>query len=143
MLAFRPSLRRRTAGGNLDGAKNLGIAGGTVQMPRRVTVSTALIPQRQLDWAFTSAQSSQALAPGLTSPLFGYQSSNGPLVGNGGFDIEFHDTGTRLDAIFGIPVAGAAAPEPLSLLLFGSGFVGLITWGKWSKTEVEIRREGI
>jgi hypothetical protein len=121
-------------GNNLDGAKNLGISGSTVSDAQRVTVSTALIPQRQLDWAFTSAQPSQALAPGLTSPLFGFQSSSGPLVGNGGFEIEFHGTGTRPDAIFGIPVAGAAAPEPLSLLLFGSGFVGLLARGRRSKT---------
>lgn len=117
-------------GGNLDGAKNLGIAGSTVSEAQRVTVSTALIPQRPLDWTFTSAQAGQALAPGLTSPLLGYQSSNGPIVGNAGFEIEFHDTATRPDAITGIPVAGATAPEPMSLLFFGSGFGGLIAFGR-------------
>ena len=124
-------------GGNLDGAKNLGIAGSTVSEAQRVTVSTALIPQRTLDWTFTSAQAGQALAPGLTSPLFGYQSSNGPIIGNAGVEIEFHGTGTRPDAIFGIPVAGAAAPEPMSVLLFGSGFGGFIALRKWRPFRAE------
>ena len=122
-------------GKNLDGSKALGFAGSTVSDAQRVTISTALIPQRQLDWTFTSAQSSQGLAPGLTSPLFGYQSSSGPLIGNAGFEIEFHDTATRPDAIFGIPVSGSvSAPEPMTFLIFGSGFVGLLAWGKRGRT---------
>jgi hypothetical protein len=122
-------------GKNLDGAKNLGIGGITVSDAQRVTVSTTLTSQRAPDWTFTSAQPSQALAPGLTSPLFGYQSSNGPLIGTGGFEIEFHDTGTRPDAIFGIPIAGGvSAPEPTSLLLIGSGFLGLVAYRTRSRT---------
>jgi hypothetical protein len=121
-------------GKNLDGAKNLGIGAITVSDVQRVTVSTTLTSQRALDWTFTSAQPSQALAPGLTSPLFGYQSSSGPLIGTGGFEIEFHDTATRPDAIFGIPVAGGvSAPEPMSLLLIGSGFLGLVAYRTRSK----------
>jgi hypothetical protein len=122
-------------GKNLDGAKNLSIAGTTVSDAQRVTVSTTFSSQLALGWTFTSAQPSQALAPGLVSPLFGYQSASGPLIGNGGFDIEFHDTGTRPDAILGIPIAGGtAAPEPMSLLLVGSGFVGVVAWKMRSKT---------
>lgn len=122
-------------GKNLDGSKGLGFAGSAVSDAQRVTISTTLIPQRQLDWTFTSASSSQGLAPGLTSPLFGYQSASGPLIGNGGFEIEFHDTGTRPDAILGIPVSGGvSAPEPATLLIFGSGFLGLLARGKRSRS---------
>ena len=118
-------------GKNLDGSQALNFAGSTVSDAQRVTVSTALIPERAPDWAFASAQGSQGLTAGLISPLFGYQSSTGPLIGNGGFDVAFHDTGTRPDALFGIPVGGGSvsAPEPTTLLMFGSGLVGLLARG--------------
>lgn len=114
-------------GGDLDGVQDLGIAGRTVSNAERVTVSTSLTSlgqQGQLGWSFSSQNSQQGLTGGFTSPLFGYQSPSGPTVGNAVITV-----GDRFtpDVVFGIPVA---ASEPLSVLLFASGLMGLAAWGR-------------
>ena len=65
----------------------------------------------------------------------GYQSSSGPLIKNGGFDVAIHDTGTRPEAVSGISISGGvSAPEPMSLLLVGPGSTELVASRMRSKT---------
>jgi hypothetical protein len=98
-------------GGDLDGARSFGLA-VRENSSSSVNVRTS---GRGLAWQFNG------LTSGLTSPVFGYQSTHGP-----GFSFAAEQY------IFGVGetmvVPGATAPEPLSLLVVTSGLVALLWW---------------
>ncbi|HJR75359.1 MAG TPA: hypothetical protein VJ805_00225 [Nitrospiraceae bacterium] len=97
-------------GGDLDGAKNFGLAVRNMSSP--VNVRTV---GRGLNWQFSG------FASGLTSPVFGYQSPDGP-----GFAFAGERFLLGVGETMGVP--GATAPEPLSLLLVASGLIPWIWW---------------
>jgi hypothetical protein len=97
-------------GGDLDGAKSFGLA--VRQNSSSVNVRTI---GRSLNWQFSG------FASGLTSPVFGYQSPDGPGFA---FAAESYVLGVGETTV----VPGAAAPEPLSLLVVASGLLALLWW---------------
>jgi hypothetical protein len=97
-------------GGDLDGAKNFGLAVRSMSSP--VNVRTA---GRGLNWQFSG------FASGQTSPVFGYQSPDGPGFAFGAERFILGVGETML-------VPGATAPEPLSLLLVASGLIAWLWW---------------
>jgi hypothetical protein len=76
----------------------------------------------------------QGLAPGLTSSLFGYQSDNGPIFTTGLLQGDVFGPGGTFAAPISMFVAvpGAGAPEPGTMLLIGSGALGLFAW-RWKQ----------
>jgi len=100
-------------GGDLDGAKGFGL-GVRQDSSSGVNVRTS---GTGLRWEFSG------LASGLTSPLFGYQSPDGP---GSAFAAESLILGVGETMV----VPGAVAPEPASLLVLACGLVGLLWWRK-------------
>jgi hypothetical protein len=98
-------------GGDLDGAKNFGLA------VRRDPSSPVNVRSsgRGLNWQFSG------FASGLTSPVFGYQSPDGPghAFGEESFTLGVGET---------MAVPGATAPEPLSMLVVMSGLLAFLWW---------------
>lgn len=110
------------AGGNLDGAKHFGIAVSANAAPGTTVSASAqsLAPGNQIAWAFTSTGSFVG-----TTPVFGYQSLNGPALGTG--VLGGVAPGPRIrEWVSGI--ATSTAPEPSTALLIGSGLFGLFAW---------------
>lgn len=99
------------AGGDLDGAKGFGLA---VRQASSSPVDVRASGMG-LSWEFTG------LNRGLTSPLFGYQSPDGPGFA---FAEELFVLGVGETMV----VPGATAPEPLSLLVMVSGLLPLVWW---------------
>lgn len=109
-------------GNNLQGAGSFGIAGTTVSGNSLINVAASPFGARDVSWQFQSQAG--GIAPGATSPLLGYQTNDGPVIGSGIISGRFAD-GT----FFSTGVSGiAVAPEPGTILLLGSGLVGLIGW---------------
>ena len=112
-----PSCAGDGPGGDLDRAKGFGIA--INQDPsQKVKMSTdgqALTNSNVLKWQFSG------FSGGMTSPVFGYQSSDGP-------GLTFANESVRggVGEILILPTA--SAQEPATLLLMGSGIVGLAWW---------------
>lgn len=120
-------------GNNLQGADTLGIAARTVSGPNGVGSNPPFSggPTHPY-WAFSTS-------PGFTTPLLGYQSTLGPtsatsLLSGFAFDAE-NNFGGFLSAFPSVPNAVSAnAPEPSTLLLIGSGLVGLVVWRRTKQT---------
>lgn len=118
------------AGNNLQGTGGLGIAARTVSGPELITVIAPTCCGRgTVNWGFGG------LSPGFTSPLVGYQSNFAPSFGNGqlngfiappGFDglIERASGGPIPNAY----ASATSAPEPGTVLLIGSGLLGVLAW---------------
>lgn len=113
-------------GNNLQGAGSLGIAGRTVSGNDLIGVAASGVKSPNgIEWRFQSAGVGLGgIAPGSTSPLFGYQSPNGPVTGGGVLTGLFPNGASlgSLGSVQGISVA----PEPGTVLLLGSGLVGLV-----------------
>ena len=109
-------------GNNLQGAGSFGIAGTTVSGNSLISVAASPFGARDVSWQFQSQAG--GIAPGSTSPLLGYQTNDGPVIGSGTI------SGTLANGtFFSTTVSGiAVAPEPGTILLLGSGLVGLIGW---------------
>lgn len=109
-------------GNNFQGAGSFGIAGQTVSGNSLINVVASPFGARDVSWQFQSQAG--GIAPGSTSPLLGYQTNDGPVIGSGII------TGTLANGtFFSTTVSGiAVAPEPGTILLLGSGLVGLIGW---------------
>ena len=108
-------------GGDLDGAKGFGLAIRQDSSQPRVRVSTnglGLSTATPLRWEFSG------FASGLTSPLFGYQSREGPGLT---FAAERFVLGVGETMI--VPAATAAA-EAASFLVIATGLVGMLWWRK-------------
>jgi hypothetical protein len=104
-------------GGDLDGAKGFGVAVGETPSAQ-VTVKAdgkASGSGNLLSWQFNG------FSGGLTSPVFGFQSQDGP-------GLAFANQSVRggVGEILILPVA--SAPEPGTLWLLGSGIVGVAWW---------------
>lgn len=111
-------------GNNLQGAGSLGIAGRTVSGNDLVAVAASGVKSPNgIEWRFQSGGG--GIAPGSTSPLFGYQSPNGPVSG-GGVITGFFPSGASLGSL-GSVQGISVAPEPGTVLLLGSGLVGLVS----------------
>jgi hypothetical protein len=104
-------------GGNLDGAKGFGIA-VTQDPAQQVKVyadGKGLGNGNSLSWRFSG------FSGGLTSPVFGYQSYDGP-----GLALANERVRGGVGETLILPVA--EAPEPGTLLIIGSGLMGLVWW---------------
>lgn len=118
-------------GNNLQGPHNFGIAARTVTGAERIEILSN-------PWGGGSHPYStflnQGVTAGLTSPLFGFQSSNGPTFTTGLLQGDVYGPGRAFAApvsMFAtVPIAGA--PEPGTMLLLGTGALGLIGW-RWKK----------
>lgn len=115
------------SGNNLQGAHSFGIASRTVSGPERMEVLSNPWGGRSHPY---STFLNQGVAPGLTSPLFGFQSSNGPTFTTGLLQGDLYGPGGAYAApvslFAAVPTAGA--PEPGTMLLIASGALGLFAW---------------
>jgi hypothetical protein len=114
-----PSCAGDGPGGDLDRAKGFGLAINQDPSPK-VKMSTdgqALTNSNVLRWQFSG------FAGGMTSPVFGYQSSDGP-------GLTFANESVRggVGEILILPTA--SAPEPGTVFLMAFGVAGL-TWWRW------------
>ena len=117
-------------GNNLQGAGNFGIAGRTVSGNSVINVAASPFGARDVSWQFQSQAG--GIAPGSTSPLLGYQTNDGPVIGTGILTGKFAN-GT----FFSTTVSGiAVAPEPGTILLLGSGLGGLVAWRRTKTSAV-------
>lgn len=115
-------------GNNLQGAGSFGLA--ATPNPNIVGAGTnqlSLLPGNRLGWVFSG------LTPGNTSPVFGFQSPFSPStpggLGGGVISGSLPNGVPLTNSIFGIPGAEksvSGAPEPGTVLLIGSGLVGLV-----------------
>ncbi len=112
-----PSCGGDGAGGDLDNAKGFGVA--VVQNPSaKINMGAdgqALANGNTLKWQFNG------FSGGLTSPVFGYQSTDGP-------GLTFANQSVRGGVGEFLILPTASAPEPATLLLMGLGIAGLATW---------------
>jgi len=115
-----PSCAGDGPGGNLDGAKHFGIAISANAAPGTTVSASAqsLAPGNQIAWVIKGSFFG-------STPVFGYQSLNGPALGAG--VLGGVAPGPRIkEWVSGI--ATATAPEPSTALLVGSGLFGLFAW---------------
>lgn len=114
-------------GNNLQGADTLGIAARTVSGPNSVGSNPQFSgTQFHPYWAFN-------VSPGFTSPLLGYQSTLGPTSAPSLLSGFIFDSGNNFVAFTSdfpsVPNAlSSSAPEPSTVLLIGSGLLGVIAW---------------
>jgi hypothetical protein len=116
------------SGNNLQGADTLGIAARTVSGANGVGSNPAFSGNLSHPyWAFN-------VSPGATSPLLGYQSTVGPTFTSSGLLTGFINSDFAPLSVFpSLPNAfgsSTAAPEPATLLLIGSGLLGIVTWAR-------------
>ena len=109
-------------GNNLQGSSSFGIAGSTVSGNSLISVAASPFGARDVSWQFQSQAG--GIAPGATSPLLGYQTNDAPVIGSGIISGTFSNGTFFSSTVSGI----AVAPEPGTLLLVGSGLVGLFGW---------------
>lgn len=107
-------------GNNLQGAGTFGIAGRTVSGNSVINVAASPFGTRDVSWQFQSQTG--GIAPGATSPLLGYQTNDTPILASGTISGIFANGVPFSTPVYGI----AVAPEPGTILLLGSGLVGLI-----------------
>ena len=107
-------------GNNLQGASTFGIAGRTVSGNSLVNVTASPFGTRDVSWQFQSLAG--GIASGSTSPLLGYQTNDLPVLGTGLISGSFANGASFDTRVSGI----AVAPEPGTILIFGSGLVGLL-----------------
>jgi len=116
------------AGNNLQGVGSLGIAARTVSGLELITVIAPTCCGRgMVNWGFGG------LSPGFTSPLVGYQSNFAPSFGNAALNGIFAPPGFDgfIEKTSGGPIPNAyatSAPEPGTVLLIGSGLLGVLAW---------------
>lgn len=114
-------------GNNLQGPNSFGIAARTVSGPAQIGISSnpsLYGSQVHPYWTFLP-QGALGLTAGVTSPLVGYQSNIAPTFSSGWLDA-FIPGGIPAGKFASVP--NAIAPEPGTVVLFCSGFVGLAVW---------------
>lgn len=120
-----------TTGNNLQGTGSLGIAARTVSGAELITVIAPTCCGRgTVNWGFGG------LSPGFTSPLVGYQSNFAPSFGSAALNGIFAPSGYDglIEKSSGGPIPNAyatsatSAPEPGTVLLIGSGLLGVLAW---------------
>lgn len=119
------------SGNNLQGAHSFGIGARTVSGPERMEILSNPFGGQSHPY---STFLNQGLTPGFTSPLFGFQSNNGPTFTTGLLQGDVFGPGGAYVAPVSLfaAVPTAAAPEPGTLFLIGSGALGLFAW-RWKK----------
>lgn len=119
------------SGNNLQGTHSFGIGARTVSGPERIEILSNPLGGRSHPY---STFLNQGVTSGFTSPLFGFQSSNGPTFTTGLLQGDIFAPGSSFAApvsLFAtVPTAGA--PEPGTMLLIGTGALGLLAW-RWKK----------
>lgn len=124
-------------GNNLQGASSLGIAARIVSGPEQIGVLTN--PQFSGNQAHPYWTFQGILGSGLTGPLVGYQSTFAPTFSTGFLDgIAWAGPGSIASPAGGpvmLPNAFASsAPEPSTVLLIGSGLLGVMAWRRTKQT---------
>lgn len=119
------------SGNNLQGAQSFGIGARTVSGPERMEILSNPFGGQSHPY---STFLNQGLTPGFTSPLFGFQSNNGPTFATGLLQGDVFGARSAFAAPVSmfVSVPSAGAPEPATLLLIGSGALGLFAW-RWKK----------
>lgn len=115
-----PSCAGDGPGGDLDRANGFGLAVNQDPSPK-VKMSTdgqALTNSSVLRWQFSG------FSGGTTSPVFGYQSYDGPAL-------TFANESVRGGVGELLILPSASASEPASVLLMAFGLVGLVAWRRW------------
>ncbi|HMX91863.1 MAG TPA: PEP-CTERM sorting domain-containing protein, partial [Nitrospira sp.] len=119
------------SGNNLQGTHSFGIGARTVSGPERIEILSNPLGGRSHPY---STFLNQGVTSGFTSPLFGFQSSNGPTFTTGLLQGDIFAPGSSFAApvsLFAtVPTAGA--PEPGTMLLIGTGALSLLAW-RWKK----------
>src|SRR5574340_252656 len=117
-------------GNNVQGPSSFGIGARTVSGPERIEILSNPFGGQSHPYATFV----QGLTPGFTSPLFGYQSDNGPTFTTGLLQGDVCGPGSAVAAPVSkfVSVPSAGAPEPGTMLLIGSGALGLFAW-RWKK----------
>ena len=118
-------------GNNVQGPSSFGIGARTVSGPERIEILSNPFGGQSHPYATFL---NQGVTPGLTSPLFGYQSNNGPTFTTGLLQGDVFGPGSAFAAPVSmfVSVPGAGAPEPGTMLLIGSGALGLFAW-RWKQ----------
>ena len=124
------------SGNNLQGAHSFGIGARTVSGPERIEILSNPFGGHSHPY---STFLNQGLTPGFTSPLFGFQSSNGPTFTTGLLQGDVFGPGGTFAAPISmfVTVPSAGAPEPGTILLIGSGALGLFVW-RWKQIKQEL-----
>lgn len=119
-----------TTGNNLQGPGSFGIAARTVSGAEQIQVVPNFCCGRGLpNWGFGK------LSPGFTSPLVGYQSNFAPAFDIGAVNGFSFAPITERNFFYELPNAYAtSAPEPSTVLLIGSGLLGMIAWRRTKQT---------
>jgi len=119
------------SGNNLQGAHSFGIGARTVSGPERMEIFSNPFGGHAHPY---STFLNQGLTPGFTSPVFGFQSNHGPTFTTGLLQGDvFRPGGTfaaPVSMFVAVPIAGA--PEPGTVLLIGSGALGIVAW-RWKQ----------
>lgn len=119
------------SGNNLQGTQSFGIGARTVSGPERMEVLSNPFGGQTHPY---STFLNQGLTAGITTPIFGFQSSNGPTFTTGLLQGEVLGPGGAfvgpMSMFASVPIAGA--PEPGTLLLIGSGALGIVAW-RWKQ----------